>query len=215
MMKQMELVRRMAGLGGMVLALALSAPLAHATVTFTPGNNPQSDEENILLNSGATGSTVFGMTQQSNLTVAFSSTIDTLNEPSSGQARVGAQDGAVNDLTISVPGGYYHDLILNPFKGEQLESGTAFLTVTTDMGPFLYSYTLDNGNNFLTIVAEGGEKILSTTIDSANGFDDLRQPRISGATLGTVTSPVPEPCSLALLATGALPLLRRRRRPTA
>ena len=37
------------------------------SVTFTIGNNPQQDEENILLNSGLSGTTVFGLTNQTQL----------------------------------------------------------------------------------------------------------------------------------------------------
>ena len=57
------------------LGLAGTLP-AHATVTFTPGNNPQPDEENILLNSGATGNPVFGTTNMSGITVGCSSLTD-------------------------------------------------------------------------------------------------------------------------------------------
>jgi hypothetical protein len=60
--------------------LLASAP-AHATVIFTLGNNPQPVEENILLNSGDVGSPIFGLTNQTNLPVSFSSTTDTLLEP--------------------------------------------------------------------------------------------------------------------------------------
>ena len=48
---------------------------------FTLGNNPQPGEENILLNSGDVGSPIFGLTNQTNLPVSFSSTTDTLLEP--------------------------------------------------------------------------------------------------------------------------------------
>jgi hypothetical protein len=197
----------------LVTGLGMAATLpAHAGVTFTPGNNPQPDEENILLNSGGTGNPVFGTTNMSGITVAFSSSTDTLTEPSSGQARVGASDGLVNDLTISIPNGDYTDLIINPFV--QLDP-PASVTVFTDLGnTYNFMYDLGNGNNFLTIVADGGEKILTTNINSAAGFDDLRQPRISGAEIGRTPSSTPEPCTLALLGLGALPLagrLRRRR----
>src|SRR4051794_35758512 len=87
------------------------------SVTFTIGNNPQPNEENILLNSGATGATVFGTTNQTQLQVRFTSTTDTLVEPSSGQARVEALDGTLNNITLSIPGGSFHDVILNPFSG--------------------------------------------------------------------------------------------------
>jgi hypothetical protein len=53
-------------------------------------NRPQQPtEENVLLNKGTTWTTVFGETNQTHLQVAFSSTTDTLIEPSNGQARIG------------------------------------------------------------------------------------------------------------------------------
>jgi hypothetical protein len=168
------------------------------SVTFTLGNNPQQDEENILLNSGATGITVFGLTNQTQLQVAFSSTTDTLVEPSSGQARVEALDGLVNNITISIPNGTFHDIILNPFFG----SGTADVTVVTaNNQTFTFSYTLGNGENFLTIVADPGTSIFSVTISAPGGFTDLRQPRISGA-----TGNVPEPATMLLFGSGLLGL---------
>jgi hypothetical protein len=166
------------------------------SVTFTIGNNPQSDEENVLLNSGLTGTTVSGTTNQTQLQVRFTSTTDTLVEPSSGQARVEALDGTLNNITLSIPTGSFHDVILNPFFG----SGTANVSVlTTTNQTFNFSYDLSNGQNFLTIVADPGTSIFSVTISAAGGFTDLRQPRISGAVAN-----VPEPGSMVLFGFGLL-----------
>lgn len=169
------------------------------SVTFTVGNNPQQNEENVLLNSGATGTSVFGLTNQTQLQVAFSSTTDTLVEPSSGQARVEALDGLVNNITVSIPNGTFEDIIVNPFFG----SGTATVTVfTANSETFTFSYSLSNGQNFLTIVADAGTRIQSVTIDAPGGFTDLRQPRISGAEANV--SSVPEPATLLLFGFGLL-----------
>jgi len=190
-------VNRIAGLFvfiGVVVCSGLSAKAD--SVTFTIGNNPQPDEENILLNSGATGTTVFGLTNQTQLQVSFSSTTDTLVEPSSGQARVEALDGLLNNVTIAIPNGTFHDIILNPFFG----SGTATVdVVTANNDTFSFSYTLSNGQNFLTIVADPGTAIFSVTLTAPGGFTDLRQPRISGA-----SENVPEPATLSLIAFGML-----------
>ena len=180
------------------IAVFSVTPARADSVTFTIGNNPQPNEENILLNSGATGTTVFGLTNQTNLQVRFTSSTDTLVEPSSGQARVEALDGLVNNIIIDIPNGTFEDLILNPFFG----SGTATVTVTTaNAETFTFSYTLGNGQNFLTIVADPGTRLASVMISAPGGFTDLRQPRISGAEAN-----VPEPASLLLLGGGLLGL---------
>jgi len=180
------------------------------------GNMPQPNEENILFTSNQTGATVFGETNQSHTTVAFSSTTDTLVTTSNGQAKVTAQDGKVNDITINVPGHTFTDLILNPFKG----SGRATVTVVTNepgggQKTFTLGYALGNGQNFVTILATDGETIDHVTVSAPGGFQDLRQPRISGIASTTIVTAVPEPASMTLLGMGAIGLvgygLRRRR----
>ena len=179
---------------GLIVCSAVGAKAD--SVTFTIGNNPQSNEENVLLNSGATGTTVFGTTNQTQLQTRFTSTTDTLVEPSSGQARVEALDGLLNNITLSIPNGSFHDVILNPFFG----TGPANVSVVTTTNQTLnFSYDLSNGQNFLTIVADPGSAIFSVTISAAGGFTDLRQPRISGAAAN-----VPEPGSMALFGFGLL-----------
>ena len=211
-----------------LFAVAVSVSLilcnkAIASPSFTPGNHPQIDEENVLFDQNDTGNPIWGTTNQSHLTVGFDSTTDLLLAPSNGQARVIANDGSVNDISVWVPGGYYTDLIINPFLERDNPGGPATVTVVADDGTFTYDYVggLGNGNNFLTIVAGNNEHILKTIVDSAYGFDsldgfgDLRQPRISGAALDTPNPPsTPEPCTLGLLGLGGIPLAIRRKKVT-
>jgi len=188
----------------------------HAGITFTIGNNPQANEENVQFNSDSSGTAVFGQTNQQGITVQFSSASSTLVVSSSGQAKVAAESGSLTNITVSVPGGSFQDLIVNPING----AGQATYTVVANepgggTHTSTFTTTLANGNNFLTIVAGSGETISSVTIDASGGFADLRQPRISGATLGTNPSvtPVPEPGTIVIvMGLGSVALSARYRR---
>src|SRR6266566_8621960 len=210
----------------LVTAVSLTASLpAHAHITFEETNDPQPDEANIHFGGASSGTTVVALTNPGNVPVAFSSP-ESLAVPSgNGQADILAAAGNIENLTITVPNGFYTDLILDLDTSagqDKTPVGTADVSVVANDGLFTHSYNLGNGSNYLTIIATGGESILSTTLNmaGAGSFADLKQPRISGAAIGTPPpgpigpppSVAPEPCTLALLGTGALPLLRIRRR---
>ena len=98
-----------------VLAICISLlypVVSWADIIFTLGNNPQQlGEENVLLNSGATGSTVTGTLNQSGLLVNFTSITQTLIAPSNDQARVEATSGgnqvALGDISFAVANGIF------------------------------------------------------------------------------------------------------------
>jgi hypothetical protein len=203
------------------LAIVLSAPsLSRADLSITLGNNPQPGEENVLLNTGTTGNTVLGTLNQSGLLVNFTSS-QVLTEPSNGQARIEATNNssqvAVTDISFSLANGTFTDAIFNPFIGGTIGSpGDATITVMgqdamANPETFTGTFSLGNGGNFFTVVASNGEVIDSISLSAINGFGftDLRQVRISGATVPSV----PETgTTLSLLGAGvlALALLRRK-----
>lgn len=173
-----------------LIAPALLAPgLCWAGITFELGNNPQPNEENVLLNNGTTGNLVNGTTNQTGATVNFTST-QTLTEPSSGQARIEATNPSgqvgLTNVGISLASGSFQDTIFNPFIGGTIGTpgGAATVTAVANDGIFTFIYTLGNGNNFLTIFATGGEVLESVSVSYSllAGFTDLRQVRISGVT---------------------------------
>jgi len=203
----------------LALGIGLAPISSQAGIIFTLGNHPQPGEENVLLSTGSTGNTVFGVTNTTHTPVEFNST-QTLTEPANGQARIEATNGTsqigLTNVTISVPNGTYGDLIFNPdITGTiGVAGGTLHVSVTDNMNvvsPF--DYTLGNGQNFLTITTTGGESIVSTSLSYSDpaGFTDLRQIRISGIA-------VPEPATGIMLATGLgilavarVRMLRRKR----
>jgi hypothetical protein len=195
-----------------LLGVGLVPAAAHATIVFTAGNVPQQpSEENVLYGNNQTGTTVTGVTNQSNTTVNFSSSTDTLVTTAAGQANLTAQTGLINDVRITVPGHTFGDLIINPFLGTGNPPPTgATVSVVTNDGTFTDNITLGNGNNFLTITTAGGETISSVDIASSGGFADLRQVRISEIAVAAV----PEPATLSLIGLGLIgaAFLGRRRR---
>jgi hypothetical protein len=210
--------------GFVLLGLAGVVPVAvQAQTTLTPGNNPGVDEQNVLLNNNQTGATVTGTTNQTGTLVQFTSTTDTLFTPSNGQARIEAEDGILNSLTISVPDGTFVDLIANAFIGGQPQIGDGTLTFTLDTSAgaqTIDNFSLSNGQNFFTLVANSGVTINSVTLSSETGINDLRQIRLSGVVGGNPGGGgqqeiIPEPGTFALLGAGLLPLagaaIRRRR----
>ena len=178
----------------LLIAALLVPSLSWANITFTLGNNPQPGEENVLLNNGTSGSIVSGTTNESGVTINFTSATQILSEPSSGQARIEATSGgsqvALSDISsITSATGPFGDLIFNMFIGGTIGTSGAAATISVldNLGfTSTFSETLGNGQNFLTVVASAGESIDSVAISYPVGFTDLRQVRISGVTAPTV-----------------------------
>src|SRR5215472_3761954 len=116
---------------------------AHATVVFTAGNDPQQpSEQNVLYGSSQTGALITGTTNQSDTTIDFASSTNTLMTTANGQANLTAQGGLINAVTISAPGHTFGDLIINPFLGTGNPPPTAAtVAVTTNDGTFTDNLT--------------------------------------------------------------------------
>jgi hypothetical protein len=207
-------------------AASLCPSFAFAGFIVQSGNNPQPNQENILLNNGNVAFTIVGTTNNTGTPVAFTSLTQLLTDPSSGQARVEATlppQVAVNDkITVSLPtvGQFFSSIIFNASVGSGIGAGgTLTLTVNgvdSSNNPESATFTMDdvnnpltvgNGSNFFTVLTSAGS-LMSTLeiIPNANTtYADLRQIRIAIAT-------VPEPTALVSGAVSlvGLSLLRRR-----
>ena len=196
-----------------IVSLVLSSS-AHAGPILSVGNVPQSGDENVMLNTGAIGNPVFGLTNQTGLTVQFLSN-ETLKAPSNGQARVEALDGSLTYLDVSIPGESFRSLILNL---DAAANGTVDFSAWDTDGTL---YTFNNqslggsGSNFFTFTTNGlAFSHISFTTDTPVVLTDAEQSRIgSGLTTNQeVPAAVPEPLSLLLVGSGLLGGAARLRR---
>jgi len=153
---------------------------AQATAILTIGNNPQPDE-NVLLNTGATGLSIFGTTNQTGLAVRFTGE-ELITAPSNGQARIDAVDGFFSFLMIDVPTGSFTSLILNP---DATINGTVDFTAITNTGTEVFNNVAvsGSGQNFFTFTTLHGQRFTSISFrsDVPLLFDDAAQFRIGGA----------------------------------
>jgi len=191
------------------------AASARADIIIVSGNNPQPDE-NVLLNTGITGNPIFGTTNQTGLSVRFSSN-ENITAPANGQARIEAADGTLTNLTIDIPGATFTSLILNI---DAATAGSVNFVVTEDNGQQTAgTFALGaSGENFFTITAINGQRISSVNFTTnvamvITNVDDVAQIRIGGAQ--QQQNPIPEPTTMLLLGTGLAGIaakVRRRRK---
>lgn len=177
---------------------------------FTPGEQISGNVQNVMVKHGTIpGTSIMGATNITGTTVLFTST-DVLTG-TGGQSDVSAMSGLIHNITITLPGFTFSQILINPTGLAALAS--LVVTATGSNGQVFnttYGSSL-HGNNFLTIAAAGGEQILSLTIDSTSGFQELSQVRVSGITA------VPETGTLGLVGTGLIGLaglVRRKLKST-
>ena len=150
--------------------------------------------------------------------VTFSSTTDVL-DAKNGFATIKAEDGYINNITITAPGYWFGDLIfsvnLTPNANNNLiitamdrSGGTDSFANWTTQADWV------NGENRILLLSTSGNLMQSVTINSVygleslGGLDQLKQTEISGLTQ------TPIPAAAWLLGSGLLGLVAVRRRFT-
>lgn len=162
-------------------------------------------EEMIFLDA-ALASSITGHvgSQSDSRLVTFSSTTDMLNA-ANGFSTIKADDGYLNNITITAPGYWFEDLIFSvniaPNQNDDLS-----ITATDKSGgsDTFANWTSQsdwvNGNNRIMAISTSGNLMQSVTINSNIGFesfgglDQLKQTEISG-----FVSAVPVPAAVWLL----------------
>ena len=198
-----------------VLGLAVACPSPGA-VTFYNSAGPVQPEENVLLDSGAVGTTIFGATNQTGTRVLFRSLSSgvQLESHSNGQARIEAVGGLLDSVAFSLAdGGGFGEVEFLLHQGGGRADGNVTVTLAGSFagGQASQTFSLTNGNNWFAARTTDGDFITSVSVTTDNGVDDLRQVRLGGF---LAAAPVPEPATWAMMlgGFGLLGAAVRRRR---
>jgi hypothetical protein len=176
--------RPVACVSAVALALAAASPSA-AAITLYNSPGVVQPAENVLMNTGSVGTTVFGTTNNSGTRVSFVSLVGgvSLTDPSNGQARIEAVGGPLDSLRFFLTNGQGFSEV--EFDLHKAASDTSSVTVTF-FGSFAggqtaKSFALGNGNNWFSAETSDGDLITSVMFDTEGaGVDDLRHVRIGG-----------------------------------
>ena len=199
----------------MLVATCFAASFGVAStqaLTITPGNNPLSSEQDLLVDSGNQGLTLQGSTSDTG-TAFLLTGHELMTQTTSGQARVEAVDGSFTFLEImAASGSSFQDIVLDPMlSGTGQLSGTLTITAFLERGGSVVSapFALGQGSNYVTIAAGPGEALVGVALAHTGGneLDTVRHIRVGGLIDGSVapvTSQVPAPSVLTLLGTSVL-----------
>jgi len=197
------------------VTIAMLTPPAGATLTLQSGLvGGSGDVDNVIFATCGTsaGPSTFiqGCLNTSHTTLVDFTGKEQLIVPSGGQARIAAQDGSFDAITINLDDTSTGFSKLQ-FNLDANADGFANFTAIDQFGNlFTFNNVAlnGNGNNFFTLGSNDGQVALSFSLTSTVALSlisDLEQVRIGPADL-TPPTDAPEPFSIALLGTALLGL---------
>jgi hypothetical protein len=179
----------------------LGAAPAGAAITIFNTSGAVQPSENVLVDGGTTGSTVFGHTNNTNTSVSFLSLVSGVNLEAfaNGQARIAATSGPLDALRFFATNGERFGEVEFDLHKAAADTDTVTVTFFGTFGTETRTFDLGNGNNWFAARTDGGDLITAIAFDtSGSGVDDIRQVR-----LGIFAPPpVPEPATWALMLGG-------------
>jgi hypothetical protein len=175
-------------------------------------------DENILFNGAgltSTGNPVQGQTG-TGFVFDFSTVLETLTTPSSGQARIEAVDGSFDDLLIDahLPNVFFRSISfnINPSIGPSDPDVDTTFVVVDQFGPNAPQIVPVGGLGlfFFGAIASNGQ-LIDTVAFSGIPAADVREVRVGDPIL-RVGDPIPEPASFLLVGSALALGIRQARR---
>jgi hypothetical protein len=180
-------------------AFAFAGP-AYAAITIFNSPGAVQPTENVLVDDGSTGTTVFGHTNNSNTSVSFlslNSGVD-LQAFANGQARIEAIGGPLDALRFFLTNGEGFNEVEFDLHKAAADTDTVNVTFFGSFGTEVRTFNLGNGNNWFSARTDNGDLITAVAFDtSGSGVGDIRQVRLGG-----FPGAVPEPATWAMMLGG-------------
>ena len=179
------------------ICLSIGTTAANANIIIDTDQSASGSLGTVHLENSVSGIVVFGEVDGAD--VRFEGLETLLTSSGNGQSSISSKnDSTFADLSITLPNYSFDRLVFQLFK--PAANGTVTIKATDTFGTVFQQTIAFNGNSqFFNVDSDALQQIASVSIFSSAGVEQIRQVRVGGI---TEQSPVPEPGTYALLASG-------------